>query len=121
MSAATRHHTADRNHRNWAVVILAALFWLIGLVLVAGGIWLILLDGSWYYAITGIGLIVTGILLHQHRMSAPVLYAVIWLATLGWAWWEVGPDWWAQVPRVVAPTVLLIAILLCIPALRRVP
>ena len=37
------------------------------------------------------------------------------------AWWEVGSDWWAQVPRMVAPTLILVLVLLCIPALRRHP
>jgi glucose dehydrogenase len=114
----------ERSHRRSSkvaalpITILAGLFILIGVVLLAGGIWLILLDGSWYYALAGLGLCITGVTLNMRLMSAVYVYGVVWIGTLIWALYEVGLDGWAQVPRLVAPTVLLVAILLTIPALR---
>ncbi|NDV00338.1 glucose dehydrogenase [Pseudoroseicyclus sp. CLL3-39] len=102
-----------------ALLILGWITIIFGIVLLAGGVWLIALGGSWYYAIAGLGLLATGVLLNMQNMAALWLYLVIWLGTLVWAWWEVGDEWWAQVPRMVAPTVLLIFILFAIPVLRR--
>lgn len=113
------HDLHSDHHKNWAVLILAWVCFLFGALLGAGGIWLITLGGSWYYALAGVGLIVTSVLLRAHRLSALWMYFLIWLATVIWAFWEVGTEWWAHVPRLVAPTVVLVAILLCTPALKR--
>nr|WP_089273356.1 glucose dehydrogenase [Puniceibacterium sediminis] len=106
-------------HRNWSVSILGWVCIVFGLVISAGGVWLIVLGGSWYYGLAGIGLIATGVLLNYHKIEAVWLYILVWIGTLGWSWWEVGPNWWAQVPRLVAPTLILLLIVLCIPALVR--
>jgi quinoprotein glucose dehydrogenase len=106
-------------HRSAWVMALGWICILLGLVILALGVWLIVLGGSWYYGLAGLGLIVTGILLNRHSMGAVWVYLVTWLGTLGWAWWEVGTDWWAHVPRLVAPTLILVLVLLCIPALLR--
>jgi quinoprotein glucose dehydrogenase len=105
----------------WPVRLLGWICILLGLVLLAGGVWLIVLGGSWYYGIAGLGLAATSILLNNGSMAAVWLYLAIWLGTLVWAWWEVGADWWAQLPRVFAPTLLLVLVLICIPALSRRP
>ncbi|MCF3935557.1 hypothetical protein L1787_19375 [Acuticoccus sp. M5D2P5] len=98
-------------------MLLALVIGALGVVLIGGGVWLITLEGSWYYAIAGAGLLITAILLARRQMAALYVYLLVWIGTLGWAYWEVGFDWWAQVPRVVAPTVLLIFVLLATPAL----
>lgn len=54
---------------HWAMVVLLAI---LGMGALGGGLWLILLGGSWYYAVAGL----------------------LFLATLIWALWEVGLDWW---------------------------
>jgi glucose dehydrogenase len=92
-------------------VLLAVVLTLFGLALFAGGVWLIFLGGSWYYALAGAGLLVTAWLLVTDTHDALPVYGLIWLATVIWAFWEVGTDWWAQVPRLVAPTVVLVLIL----------
>ena len=102
---------------HWATTTLAVVFILLGLPLLGLGAWLIVLGGSWYYALAGLGLIVVAVLLARRSLAAFWLYLLVWLATLGWAYWEVGLDWWAQVPRVVAPTVLLVVLLLFLPLL----
>lgn len=100
------------------ITLLAWLLMLLGLVLLAGGIWLIQLGGSWYYAIAGLGLLLSGFSLTRRLMAAVFVYCAVWFGTVIWAFYEVGFDWWGHVPRLVAPTVLLIAILLTLPALR---
>lgn len=101
-----------------ATVVLAIVLAVFGLLLLAGGIWLITLGGSWYYAIAGLGLCVTAFFLMQPSMMALWVYLATWIGTVIWAIWEVGLDPWLQVPRLVAPTVVLLLVLLTIPVLR---
>ena len=103
----------------WAMAVVAAVLILFGIPIFAGGIWLIALGGSWYYAIAGIGLIASGALMLRRNIAGLWVYLATYVFTLAWAFWEVGTDWWGQVPRLVAPTVLLIAVLACIPVFRR--
>ncbi|HEY9555074.1 membrane-bound PQQ-dependent dehydrogenase, glucose/quinate/shikimate family, partial [Allosphingosinicella sp.] len=101
----------------WAVVLLGLVFILIGLALAIGGIWLIALGGSWYYALAGIGLVLTGVLLALRRRLGAWVYCGIFVATVLWALWEVGLNGWALVPRVFAPAVLLLLVIIALPAL----
>lgn len=107
--------------RGWrfAAMALAVVLVVFGLPLLGGGVWLISLGGSWYYALAGAGLIATAVELARQRMRALWIYLVVWSLTVVWAFWEVGFDWWDQVPRLVAPTVVLVFILMVLPALRR--
>ncbi len=82
-----------------AVTITSLLFILIGLALGGGGGWLVALGGSPFYLFAGVMFIVTGVLLWMRRSSALWVYAVLVLAALGWAVWEVGFDWWQLGPR----------------------
>ncbi|SES37064.1 quinoprotein glucose dehydrogenase [Tranquillimonas rosea] len=108
---------SSRGAVGWLLVALAVLLAVLGLVLVAGGIWLITLGGSWYYAIAGVGLLITAYCLGRGLIQAVLVYSLVWIGTVIWTIWEVGFDWWAWAPRVVAPIVILIVLLLCIPAL----
>jgi quinoprotein glucose dehydrogenase len=99
--------------------LVAGLCLLIGAVLTVGGIWLIVLGGSWYYALAGAALVVSGILLWRWQMAGVWLYLLVFAGTVVWALWERGLTLWPQVPRILAPTVLLILVLLTIPIIRR--
>jgi quinoprotein glucose dehydrogenase len=103
----------------WATVALGLLMVLLGLLLGAGGVWLATLGGSWYYLLAGIGLVASGLFIMRGRLLGLWLYLLTYLGTLVWALWEAGFDGWAQVPRLVAPTIILILVLLTIPVLRR--
>jgi quinoprotein glucose dehydrogenase len=102
----------------WSAPVLGVIMLTIGIVLAVGGGWLITLGGSFYYLPAGIGLIVAGALLIQRRMEGAILYLLVFLATLIWAWWEVGTNGWALVPRLVGPAVLLVFALAVSPTLR---
>ncbi len=99
------------------IPLTAIVFALIGLALGAGGLWLAVLGGSWYYAIAGLGFLLTAFLLFRRRGAALIVYALLILGTLGWAIWEVGFDWWQLGPR--GGVIILLGLWLLLPAIRR--
>ncbi len=106
---------------SWPVVALGVVIALIGLVLGAGGAWLVALGGSWYYLLAGLALVVSGLLLVRGRASGGWLYVAVFAATVVWALWEVGLAGWPLLPRVFAPTVILVLVLAAMPTLRPAP
>ena len=104
-------------YRSWSALVVGVVLALIGLVLTIGGVWLAILGGSLYYLITGVAMIVAGGLFVRGRIDGGWLYIAIVLLTVLWAFWEVGPNPWALVPRVIAPIVLLVAVVLVMPTL----
>lgn len=94
------------------MIILSLIFWLVGLALLGGGIWLITLDGSWYYALAGIVLIVVGALTRSRRPTAQTLYALFLIATAAWSLWESGYDWWPLATRLGLFLILAIPLLI---------
>jgi quinoprotein glucose dehydrogenase len=105
----------------WAMVALSVVMIAFGLPILLGGVWLISLGGSWYYALAGLGLIASAIFMIRRAMLGVWIYLLTFLGTLAWAFWESGLNGWAQVPRLVAPTLILVLVLLCIPVLRPAP
>lgn len=81
------------------LLVLGGLVCLIGAALAAAGLWLAALGGSWYYILAGATLVATGVLLARRRAAALWLYAALLVATMAWALWEVGFDFWALAPR----------------------
>ena len=98
------------------ITVIGVLVLGLGLVLGAGGVWLMVLGGSWYYAIAGLGLVLSGALLTRRNVVGVGVYLLVWIGTLIWAVWEVGFEMWPLVPRVVAPTIILVLVALTIPA-----
>lgn len=80
-------------------VLTFLLFLVSGAALAAGGVWLVSLGGSWSYALVGIGFLATSALVLWRQPIARLLYALLVLATLFWALWEVGMDWWPLATR----------------------
>ncbi len=105
--------------RSWSAIVLGVVIAAIGLVLAVGGAWLAVLGGSLYYLITGVAMAVSGYLLARQRLAGAWLYAAVVVLTILWAFGEVGTNPWALVPRVIAPIVLLIALLLVVPTMVR--
>lgn len=90
----------------------------IGLPIAAAGLWLIVLGGSWYYLSASIGLLLTEWFSLRADIMALWIYLAIYAATVIWALWEAGLTPWAQVSRLVAPTVMLILVLTTLGNLR---
>jgi quinoprotein glucose dehydrogenase len=87
-------------------VITGSVVLLLGIALAGGGVWLIALGGSWYYALAGAGLVIAGALVARGRREGLWLYGLVLAATIVWAVWEVGLDGWRLMPRLFAPAVL---------------
>ena len=84
----------------------------IGAWLAREGWTLVNLGGSWYYLLAGAALVFSGILLALRRPLGGLVFGVTLLATLVWAVWEAHLSFWSLMPRVVAPVVIGILVLL---------
>lgn len=104
--------------RHVLVTLLALLLLALGLVIGGLGAWLIALGGSWYYAIAGLALLASGVLLWRNLRSGAVIYALLFVGTLLWTWWESGSDYWRWVPRLGLVTALGIVLALLAPTLQ---
>ncbi|MGI4877858.1 MAG: membrane-bound PQQ-dependent dehydrogenase, glucose/quinate/shikimate family [Janthinobacterium lividum] len=85
---------------------------LLGLSLLAGGLWLATLGGSPFYVLLGIALTASGYFLYRQKPLGRWFYAAFLLIDLVWAIWEVGFDWWPLVPRGVLFTLIGLVLLL---------
>lgn len=109
-----RHSAAVWGRRAYAILLI-----LIGLFLIGGGGWLATLGGSFYYLLTGLAVAASGVLIWRGDRRGVWLYVVMLVVTLSWSLWEVGFTPWSLVPRLVAPAVLGLGLL--IPAIGRLP
>jgi quinoprotein glucose dehydrogenase len=100
--------------------VLAALLITVGLLLGAGGAWLLLLGGSWYYLAAGLGLTVSGLLIARRLRQGAWVFWSVFAFTLFWSLWESGLDYWRWVPRAGFFVVLAIWVALAQPKLEPV-
>ncbi|UXS03956.1 glucose/quinate/shikimate family membrane-bound PQQ-dependent dehydrogenase [Agrobacterium tumefaciens] len=100
-----------------AVTVTAVILTLIGLALFGFGSQLVMLGGSFYYALSGLAFVLTAVLLFKRSKFALHVYAVLILATLVWAIWEVGFDWWQLGPR--GGVIILIGLWLLTPWIKK--
>ncbi|WEJ34089.1 membrane-bound PQQ-dependent dehydrogenase, glucose/quinate/shikimate family [Devosia sp. SD17-2] len=119
MTDVAKQQTVSGGPAQWWRLAVAILLVIFGIPIAAGGLYLITLGGSWYYLPAGLGLLATAYFLFRGERNAILAYAVTYGGTLLWAFWEAGLDAWAQVPRLVAPTVILLIVLSTWPSLRR--
>lgn len=89
-----------------------------GLYLAVGGLYLILLGGSFYYLIAGLALIASGFHLYKGRLTGVWIYLGVLGCTLLWALFEVGFAFWPLVPRLVAPLLMGAIVLAIAPMLK---
>src|ERR1700742_4005043 len=71
----------------WLTILFAALS---GLYLLAGGIWLVSVRGSPYYAIAGVAMLAVAWLVLRRNRWALALYGLLLIGTLAWAVGEAG-------------------------------
>jgi len=86
--------------------VLAAVLAVIGLALLAGGIYLLTLGGSAYYLLAGLAVCASAYLVARGDRRGIWIYLALLLATLIWALWERGSAPWALQSRLVGPVVL---------------
>lgn len=99
--------------------LLGLLFVLVGTYLVIGGGWLILRGGSWYYLVMGLAVALSGLLIARRRSRGAGLYFLAVAATVVWALWEAGLDFWALEARIFTFTMAAMVLSLFLPMLRR--
>ncbi|WP_313330128.1 membrane-bound PQQ-dependent dehydrogenase, glucose/quinate/shikimate family [Comamonas sp.] len=99
---------------------------LLGLCLLASGLFfavygyqLVALQGSWYFLISGMALVLSGLLIAAARPGGAWLYALTLLATAVWAVADVGLDFWPLVSRLLLLAGIGILVALSFPVLRR--
>src|SRR6476469_3101408 len=88
-----------RNDGSVVRTIFSAIVAILGLWLLVFGAWLALIGGSIYYLLAGIALLASAFLLFRGRSAGLIVYAVVLVATMAWALWEVGFDFWQLAPR----------------------
>ncbi len=118
MTAPTHPRTLSRSPGSIWVYLVATVIAIFGIPIFLGGAYLIMLGGSWYYMPAGLGLLLTSWFLFRHDVKAVFVYLITYIGTIMWALWEAGLNGWAQVPRLVAPTVVLLLVLSTWPMLR---
>jgi quinoprotein glucose dehydrogenase len=99
--------SAGKAGRNWGAIFIGVVLGLVGLWLAGFGAQLLLLGGSAYYMIAGIGCLLSAwfYLRGRHKLAA-FTYLAVFIGTCIWALAEVGTDFWLLVPRVLGPTVV---------------
>ena len=105
--------------RNIPATILALVLGLIGIVLTIGGVWLVALGGSPYYVIAGVAMLASAWFLFRGRLLGGWIYIGLFILSAIWGFAEARGNAWAMVPWLVAPLVLLVAVLLVMPTLTR--
>ena len=102
---------------SWPATALGAVLTLVGLTLLAGGVYLASIGGSWYYLFAGIGLTASGWFLIRGRAVGAWIYIAVFAFTVLWALSEAQLDGWALLPRLLGPFVLLLLVIFLWPAL----
>ena len=77
-----------------------------GLALLAGGTQLLMLGGSPYYAVAGLTVIGSAVLLWRRSARGGQLFGLFLIGTIIWSLWEAGLDGWALAPRLGLPLAL---------------
>lgn len=97
------------------LILIGAIFALLGLGLAIGGGMLIGRGGSWYYLLMGLALIATGVEIVRGGTKALAIYLIAFIATVIWAFWEAGLDFWALHARTFTFLCALFLLLLIQP------
>ena len=114
------HQTTRTGSVHWGLKALAILTLVtLGLPLLIGGVYLMALGGSWYYALAGAAYTYAALELLRGCMRGVWVLVAALVATALWALFESrGFNFWAFEARVVAPLFLAGVALLLVPRLR---
>jgi len=72
---------------------------IVGIAMLYMGAQLLLIGGTPFYALMGLGLLATAITLFMNKKIALSLYAILMWIVLAWMVYEVGFDKWQWIPR----------------------
>jgi len=108
-----------RRRFSWCIALIGVLLALLGLVLGAGGMYLWMLGGSGFYAISGLALIAIGYGMWRLRAWALWLSWALLGAAIVWSWSEAGAVFWPWVPRMIAFLVVALLVSASAPRLAR--
>jgi len=103
----------------WLLGAIGALVTIAGAALAAGGAYLAVLGGAWFYLFAGILLCITGYGLLRRRFFAWPVALGLALYSVIWACWEIGDDFWQFLPRVTVFLGIGMLASLCAPWLIR--
>jgi quinoprotein glucose dehydrogenase len=84
-----------------------------GVALLIGGGWLLSLGGSPYYLAIALALLLTAALMRRQPGAALVVFALLFIGSLAWSFWEAGLDWWPLAARMGA--LFIVGLLLLLP------
>lgn len=98
-------------------IVLSTVLMLIGLMLFFAGSRLMLIGGSAYFALAGLAFFISAILIYRASRWAYWAFSILILATLIWALFEVGLDWWQLFPR--GNLIVVIGLVLVLPQVAR--
>ena len=115
MNEKVRAQTVTR----WPIWVVGALLVLFGLAFVVGGAYLASLGGSWYFVLSGLGLLASSALLFKSRPSGAWLFALVTVLTVVWALFDSGLIFWDLFSRLFAFGVLSLLVALIYPTLKR--
>ncbi|MEO5559174.1 MAG: membrane-bound PQQ-dependent dehydrogenase, glucose/quinate/shikimate family [Dokdonella sp.] len=107
-----------RRAGGWFASLYAIVLIMIGVTLLAGGVMLAWLGGSWYYVVAGALLVLSGVLIYRRNFAGIGLFALTFTGTVSWAYWEVGAQFWPLVPRLAPWIALAFVLALIAPSLR---
>jgi quinate dehydrogenase (quinone) len=104
--------------KTW-LFVLGAVLALAGLFFAVGGAKLVMLGGSWYFLLTGIAIVIAGALVLLRKPAGALLFGLVTIATVLWALWDAGLDFWPLISRLLAFGVGAVVIALSFPLLRK--
>lgn len=109
---------SKRSIGNYLMWLLGGLMGIIGLALAIGGVYLASLGGSFYFGLMGLAMLVAAVLVIKLKPAGAWLYALAFVLTLIWAWWDVGLDFWPLFSRLFMFGVLAFLVALAYPWLK---
>lgn len=104
--------------RFW-LILLGSVLCIAGAFFVVFGTRLVILQGSAYYLVAGLALVISAVLLMRRRSAGAWVYAGLFAATVAWAWHEAGWQFWPLLARLQFFAVVMVLVAITFPALRR--
>ncbi|MEV4605226.1 glucose/quinate/shikimate family membrane-bound PQQ-dependent dehydrogenase [Neorhizobium sp. LMR1-1-1.1] len=104
--------------KTW-LFVLGAVLALAGLFFAVAGGKLVMLGGSWYFLLAGIAIVIAGALVILRKPAGALLFGLVNIATVVWAIWDAGLDFWPLISRLLAFGVGATVIALSFPLLRK--